>query len=326
MVENLKRNDPRWIQRNEGHHTVYVRAKVVAYSIKTGLHTIAYLDNASASMADQQEVNLQKKLFTVVTLKQMQPRRLQTLIFYYDLAVFALVMLVVTRVITKLDLVRDDWQLFGLLYWIQCFYSVSGVPLRVHRHRRAEPHLPRETDGIRRTRDAASQADALEARRRTRRVWRRGGAEEQVRHRVLSPHKGTVQGETLRGGTRDKPAIPATHGGAVSFFSTRAGGNDGRATATERTTCRVTMTIPCSYVRLIARVFPARVAFVFARFLFFPDGEPPPSPTGAGAPLPARRGLTRSYSFLRRLTRRSCSVRRAACGRRSVSPASARTS
>ena len=128
VVENLKRNDPRWIQRNEGHHTVYVRAKVVAYSIKTGLHTIAYLDNASASMADQQEVNLQKKLFTVVTLKQMQPRRLQTLIFYYDLAVFALVMLVVTRVITKLDLVRDDWQLFGLLYWIQCFYSVLAFP------------------------------------------------------------------------------------------------------------------------------------------------------------------------------------------------------
>ena len=128
VVENIKHNDPRWIQRNEGHHTVYVRAKVVAYSIKTGFHTIAYLDNAATYQAEQQEVNLQKKLFTVVTLKQMQPRRLQTLIFYYDLAVFALVILVVTRVITKLDLVRDDWQLFGLLYWIQCFYSVLAFP------------------------------------------------------------------------------------------------------------------------------------------------------------------------------------------------------
>ena len=53
VVENIKRNDPRWIQRNEGHHTVYVRAKVVAYSIKTGFHTIAYLDNAATTQKPQ---------------------------------------------------------------------------------------------------------------------------------------------------------------------------------------------------------------------------------------------------------------------------------
>ena len=127
VIENLKRNDPRWIVRNEGHHTVYVKAKVVAYSVKTGLHTMYYLGGGNDER-DQEEVDLKKKLFSVVSLKQMQPRRLQLLIFYYDLVVFCFVIVVCARVISMLDLVNDDWQLFGLLYWIQCFYSVLAFP------------------------------------------------------------------------------------------------------------------------------------------------------------------------------------------------------
>lgn len=127
VIEDIKRNDPRWIVRNEGHHTVYVKAKVVAYSVKSGLHTMYYLGGGSDER-DQEEVDLKKKLFSVVTLKQMQPRRLQLLIFYYDVVVFAFVIVVCARVISMLDLVNDDWQLFGLLYWIQCFYSVLAFP------------------------------------------------------------------------------------------------------------------------------------------------------------------------------------------------------
>ena len=113
--------------RNEGHHTVYVKAKVVAYSVKSGLHTMYYLGGGNDER-DQEEVDLKKKLFSVVTLKQMQPRRLQLLIFYYDLVVFCFVIVVCTRVISMLDIKNDDWQLFGLLYWIQCFYSVLAFP------------------------------------------------------------------------------------------------------------------------------------------------------------------------------------------------------
>ena len=40
VIEDIKRNDPRWIVRNEGHHTVYAKAKVVAYSVRSGLHTM----------------------------------------------------------------------------------------------------------------------------------------------------------------------------------------------------------------------------------------------------------------------------------------------
>jgi hypothetical protein len=128
-IDKMKKNDPRWIQRYEGHHTVYVKAKVVAYSVKTGLHTIHYQGGGrSESDADQEEVNLQKKLYSVLKLKQLQPRRLQTMIFYYDLWVFAMVLIIVTRVVTKLDLKRDDWQLFAVLYWIQTFYSVLAFP------------------------------------------------------------------------------------------------------------------------------------------------------------------------------------------------------
>lgn len=126
-VEDIKRNDPRWIAKNEGHHTVYVKAKVVAYSVKTGLHTICYVDGGGAA-AEQEEVDLQRKLFTVVTLKQLQPRRLQTLIWYYDLWVFILVMAVSVKSATTMDLKRDDWQLFLLLFWVQCFYSVLAFP------------------------------------------------------------------------------------------------------------------------------------------------------------------------------------------------------
>lgn len=126
VIEDIKKNDPRWILRNEGHHTEYVKAKVVAYSVKNGLHTIYYLKTGDER--DQEEVDLRKKLFSVVTLKQMQPRRLQMLIFYYDLVVFSFVMLVCARVMTMLDLVNDDWQIFGLLFWIQCFYSVLAFP------------------------------------------------------------------------------------------------------------------------------------------------------------------------------------------------------
>jgi hypothetical protein len=73
-------------------------------------------------------VDLQKQLFSVVTLKQLQPRRLQTIIWYYDLWVFIIVVLVCIRSMTILDLKRDDWQLFVLLYWVQCFYSVLPFP------------------------------------------------------------------------------------------------------------------------------------------------------------------------------------------------------
>jgi hypothetical protein len=127
VLEDLKKNDPRWILRNQGHHTVYVKAKVVSYSVKSGLHTMHYLGKDS-NAHDQEEVNLKKKLFSVVTLKQMQPRRLQLLIFYYDLVVFCFVILVCARVTSRIDLANDDWQLFGLLYWIQCFYSVLAFP------------------------------------------------------------------------------------------------------------------------------------------------------------------------------------------------------
>ena len=77
---------------------------------------------------DHEEVDLQKKLFTVIRLKQLQPKRVQTLIWYYDLWVFVFVMLVSIRSVTMMDLKRDDWQLFVLLYWIQCFYSVLAFP------------------------------------------------------------------------------------------------------------------------------------------------------------------------------------------------------
>lgn len=126
VIDDIKKNDPRWILRNQGHHTKYLKAKVVAYSLKTGLHTIYYTKHGDER--DQEEVDLKKKLFSVLTLKQMQPRRLQMLIFYYDLLVFAFVMAVCARVMTRLDMVNDDWQLFGLLYWIQCFYSVLAFP------------------------------------------------------------------------------------------------------------------------------------------------------------------------------------------------------
>ena len=127
VIEDIKRNDPRWLIREGGNHTVYVRAKVVAYSVKTGLHTLYYLGSGN-NERDQEEVDLKKKLFSVVSLKQMQPRRLQLLIFYYDLVVFCFVIVVCARVISMLDVENDDWQLFGLLYWIQCFYSVLAFP------------------------------------------------------------------------------------------------------------------------------------------------------------------------------------------------------
>ena len=127
VIEDIKRNDPRWLIREGGNHTVYVRAKVVAYSVKTGLHTLYYLGSGNDER-DQEEVDLKKKLFSVVSLKQMQPRRLQVLIFYYDLVVFCFVIVVCARVISMLDVENDDWQLFGLLYWIQCFYSVLAFP------------------------------------------------------------------------------------------------------------------------------------------------------------------------------------------------------
>ena len=124
VIDDIKKNDPRWILRNQGHHTKYLKAKVVAYSLKTGLHTIYYTKHGDER--DQEEVDLKKKLFSVLTLKQMQPRRLQMLIFYYDLLVFAFVMAVCARVMTRLDMVNDDWQLFGLLctYWAQ----LSQIP------------------------------------------------------------------------------------------------------------------------------------------------------------------------------------------------------
>lgn len=126
-VEEIKRNDPWWISKNEGHYTVYIKAKVVAYSVKSGLHTICHVYGENASQ-EQEEVDLQKKLFTVVTLKQLQPRRLQTLIWYYDLWVFIIVVAVSVRSVTMMNLKRDDWQLFLLLYWVQCFYSVLSFP------------------------------------------------------------------------------------------------------------------------------------------------------------------------------------------------------
>lgn len=127
VIEEIKENDPFWISKNAGHHTIYVRAKVVAYSVKTGLHTIYHLTGENASK-DQEEVDLQKKLFTIVKLKQLQPRRLQTLIWYYDVWVFVIVLVVSIRSVTVMDLEKDDWQLFLLLYWVQCFYSVLSFP------------------------------------------------------------------------------------------------------------------------------------------------------------------------------------------------------
>ena len=126
-IIDIKKNDPRWIAKNEGHHTVYVRAKVVAYSVKTGHHTIYYMDNGNTSQ-DHEEVNLQKKLFTVIKLKQLQPKRVQTLIWYYDVWVFFIVAIVSIRSMTLMDLKRDNWQLFVLLYWVQTFYSVLAFP------------------------------------------------------------------------------------------------------------------------------------------------------------------------------------------------------
>jgi hypothetical protein len=54
-VEDIKQNDPRWIAKNQGHHTVYVKAKVVAYSVKTGLHTIYFLTGGANASEHEEE-------------------------------------------------------------------------------------------------------------------------------------------------------------------------------------------------------------------------------------------------------------------------------
>ena len=73
VIEDIKRNDPRWIVRNEGHHTVYVKAKVVAYSVRSGLHTMYYLGGGNDER-DQEEVDLKKKLFSCLLYTSPSPR------------------------------------------------------------------------------------------------------------------------------------------------------------------------------------------------------------------------------------------------------------
>ena len=102
------------------------RAKVVAYDDATSRHAIVFKDDPEKK---RQIVDLDALIFSVVRLKHMNPRRLQSVLNTYDIVVFFLAAIITIRFAASVDYEGgEEWKLFALIFWTQSFYSLFAFP------------------------------------------------------------------------------------------------------------------------------------------------------------------------------------------------------
>jgi len=102
------------------------RAKIVAYDDATNRHAIVFKDDPEKK---RQTVDLDALIFSVVRLRHMNPRRLQSVLNTYDVLVFFLAAIITIRFAAAVDYEGgEEWKLFALIFWTQSFYSLFAFP------------------------------------------------------------------------------------------------------------------------------------------------------------------------------------------------------
>ena len=109
-----------------GFHYVQRHAKVKAYDEGTGLHTIYYKDDKSKTKT---QVDLSATTYTVVKLKNMSPRRLQRILFCYELITFVITAACTLQFLHWIDWGKGQtWQIYGVAFWAQTLYNLLAFP------------------------------------------------------------------------------------------------------------------------------------------------------------------------------------------------------
>ena len=109
-----------------GFHYVRRTAKVKDFDEATGLHTIYYRDDLKKTRV---RVHLGAMTYTVQRLKHLQPRRVQRVLWSYELLTFTVTLAISLRFLDWVDWGRGEiWQIYGIAYWGQTLYNLLAFP------------------------------------------------------------------------------------------------------------------------------------------------------------------------------------------------------
>ena len=106
----------------------YVRrtAKVKDYDEASGLHTIYYRDDEKKT---RERVDLGSMTYSVQRLKHLQPRRVQRVLWSYELLTFTVTLAISLQFLAWVDWGRGEiWQIYGIAYWGQTLYNLLAFP------------------------------------------------------------------------------------------------------------------------------------------------------------------------------------------------------
>lgn len=107
-------------------HYVHRIAKVKDYDVASGMHTLYYKDDRKR---ERHQINLGTVTYTVVKLKHIQPRRVQRILWVYELITFACTVGCSITFLAWVDWGRGEtWQLYGVAFWGQTLYNLLAFP------------------------------------------------------------------------------------------------------------------------------------------------------------------------------------------------------
>jgi hypothetical protein len=107
-------------------HYVRRKAKVRAYDPATELHTIYYKDDKSKT---EHVVDLSAFTYSVVKLRHLQPRRIQRILWGYELITFAVAVSITLQFLSWTNWGQSEvWQVYAIAYWGQTLYNLMAFP------------------------------------------------------------------------------------------------------------------------------------------------------------------------------------------------------
>ena len=107
-------------------HYVHRIAKVKDYDVASGMHTLYYKDDRTRQ---RHQIDLGTVTYTVMKLKHIQPRRVQRILWIYELVTFAVTVGCSIRFLAWVDWGRGEtWQLYGVAFWGQTLYNLLAFP------------------------------------------------------------------------------------------------------------------------------------------------------------------------------------------------------
>jgi hypothetical protein len=107
-------------------HYVHRIAKVKDYDAASGIHTLYYMDDRKR---ERHHVDLSTVTYTVQKLAHIQPRRVQRILWVYELMTFMVTVGCSLQFLAWVDWGRGQtWQLYGVAFWGQTLYNLLAFP------------------------------------------------------------------------------------------------------------------------------------------------------------------------------------------------------